>query len=160
MIKPVSLLLVAIGLFILVSANANAQQQPRTTVQLPVFSFFGAGTTVNVPDRGQVLLGSVKRSSTGSVSRGVPLLGNLPVLGRPFKNRAIGKSNSASTLSATVQIYDLHEMDKALLEKARRDRVLKLGGPAKVKELAEKDAIKRKADFITRNLGRSSTTRR
>lgn len=133
---------------------ASAQQAPRTTIQLPAFSFFSGATTVNVPDRGSVLLGSVKRSATGSVSRGVPLLGNLPVAGRAFGNRAFGTSQSASTLSANVQIHDLEAMDRALLEEARRDRVLRLGGPAGVQQQTERDALLKKADFITRHLGR------
>ena len=137
------------------SQHCQGQQQPRTTVQLPVFQFFGVGTTINVPDRGQALLGGIKRSAEGSVERGVPILGNLPVIGRPFKNRAVGRSQSNSNISATVQIYDLREMDRALLEEARRDRVLKIGGPAVQKKHAEKTAIQKKADFITRNLGRN-----
>lgn len=140
--------------------QASAQQQPRTTIQLPAFSFFRGVTTINIPDRGEALLGSIKRYSSGSVSRGVPLLGNLPVIGRPFKNRAAGQSRSAATLSARVQIYDLHEMDRALLEEARRDRVLKLGDSAAAKGMVEKEAIRQKADFIMRHLGRSENPKR
>lgn len=138
-----------------------AQQQPRTTVQLPVFSFFRGVTTINVPDHGQALLGSVKRSATGTVSRGVPILGNLPYAGRLFKNRASGSSQSASTLSAQVEIYDLREMDRAILESARRKRELKIGGDRDDgrgdRKTAEREAIRRKADFISRNLGGSKS---
>lgn len=150
----------ALALVFALSTQCEAQQQPRTTIQLPVISFFSGITTVNVPDRGQVLLGSIKRSATGSVSRGVPILGNVPFAGRLFNNRAVGSSQSASTLSATVQIYDLREMDEAILAEARRDRILKIGGPVAAKQQAEKSKIQQKADFITRNLGRNSSLKR
>ena len=157
--SPLSMLTAA-WVVLLAATTASSQQQPGTTVQLPVMSFFSGATTVRVPDRGQILIGSVKRSSTGVVSRGVPILGSLPMAGRLFRNQAVGQSNSTSTLSATVQIHDLREMDRALLEQARKDRVLKTGGPSNVKRLAEKKEIKRKADFITRHLGRNANPKR
>lgn len=80
-------------------------------------------------------------------------MNNVPYVGRAFGNRAIGRSQSAATASARVQIYDLREMDRALLEEARRDRVRKMGGEEGVKRFAEKEAIRKKADFISRNLG-------
>lgn len=170
--KNVLRLLLTICVLIGLASQTQAQQQPRTTVQLPVFSFFSGATTINIPDRGQALLGSVKRSSTGTVSRGVPILGNLPVIGRPFKNRATGRSQSASTLSATVQIYDLREMDEALLAEARRDRALKertsnkgkrilnIGGTQRLVDKSAKSAVRQKADFITKNLGRNNFPKR
>ncbi|MEC9091718.1 MAG: hypothetical protein VX438_03360 [Planctomycetota bacterium] len=134
---------------------ASAQQRPRPSVQLPAFSFFRLGTTVYIPDRGEILLGAIQRSHSGSVSRGVPLLGSLPAVGRAFQNHARGRFSSSTTLSARVQTYDLSEMDRALLERARRDRVFETGGPAVIKGLAEQEALKQKAAFISRHLGRS-----
>lgn len=93
----------------LVAGTAFAQR-PATAVQLPTFSFFSAGTTVSVPDRGSVYLGGVKRAATGRNEFGVPLL---PF--RPFRNTAIGREVSASNLHVTATIHDFEAMDEFLL---------------------------------------------
>ena len=92
---------------------ATAQGQ---TLQLPTFQFFTTSTTVSVPDRGEVLLGSVGRASEGRNDAGVP------GAGRPFRNSGSGRSTGASTTSVKVFIHDLEAMDAAVLAEARRRR--------------------------------------
>ena len=91
-------------------------------VQLPQFSFFTVATTVSVPDRGSALLGGVKRSSSGRVERGVPLVGKLPMANRLFNNRAIGRDDSSALMHVTAYIHDHDEMDRAILAAAARRR--------------------------------------
>ena len=87
-------------------------------VQLPTFDIFGVNTTVSVPDRGSALLGGVTRSSSGVDSRGVPMLGRIPGVGRLFRNQAIGREDSSGQAHVTARIIDLHEMDEAVLQEA------------------------------------------
>ena len=101
------LAIAALGLSCVGTERAEAQQgAPATTVQLPTFNFFTVSTSVSVPDRGGVALGGVNRSSSGSNAFGPPL---------GPKNRSIGVSNSASTMSVHVQIHDLRELDRQVL---------------------------------------------
>lgn len=91
-------------------------------VQQPTFNYTTATTTVLVPDRGEVLLGGINRAQDGRSQFGVPILGNVPVLGRPFNNVGIGQSRGASTLSVKAYIHDFESMDETLLAEAARRR--------------------------------------
>ena len=99
-----------------------ALAQQNTTIQLPTFGYTTVATTVSVPDRGGVSLGGISRSSSGSTSRGTPLVGKLPFVGRPFGNRAIGKQLGASNMSVHAYIHDFEAMDQALLARAAARR--------------------------------------
>lgn len=91
-------------------------------VQQPEFRFTTAATTVMVPDRGEVLLGGVNRAQDSRSQFGVPILGKIPVLGRPFNNVGIGQSRGASTMSVRAYIHDFEAMDEAILAEAARRR--------------------------------------
>ena len=57
---------------------------------MPTFNTTTASTTVNIPDRGGVLIGSVKRGAEGSSEFGVPGLSKIPGVNRLFRNNADG----------------------------------------------------------------------
>jgi len=90
--------------------SVQAQNGNASAVQLPTFSYFTAPTTVSVPDRGGTYMGGVKRSASGRIESGAPLL--------PFKNRAIGNESSASSISVHAYIHDFEAMDEAILGSA------------------------------------------
>lgn len=132
------------------------------TVQQPVFQSFSTGTTVTVPDGGAALLGGISSARYGSTSRGTPLVGKLPGVGRLFNNQAIGGEFSSSQNYVRARIVDLHEMDQTVLNQARAGRVsrdtiaggLPQGGnPAVV-------ARQREARQLTQNMGRRPQTTR
>lgn len=136
------------------AATCSAQ----TVVQLPTYNFFTTGTTVSVPDGGSTLLGGVSRSASGDSSRGVPLLGKVPGLNRPFKNSSIGSTMHASSMRASVTIIDLNELDEAVLAEAAARRMARgetLGGDRFVGGGPSFDpALERRADFLSRHIGR------
>lgn len=103
-------------------------------VQLPTFTFFGASTTVLVPDSGTAFVAGVKSDSMGRTDRGIPGIGGVPVLGRPVRNSGIGRSTTAGGISITAQIHDFEAMDKALLEKGAAQ--LAAEGNPRFKEIA------------------------
>lgn len=147
--------------------SVHAQQPLRSSVQLPTFRVFGVNTTVWVPVGGRTHLGSIKRYASGSTSRGVPIVGNIPGAGRLFNNRVIGSESSASTSSVQVQVHDLDAMDKALLAEARKpkskygvEEVAKKANPPASPTYARVSATQRFADFITKNMGRSISSGR
>jgi len=131
---------IAVGLGLASSTIAIAQQ-PGISVQLPTVNRFSIDTVVMVPDGGTMSLGGVSRSSEGSISSGIP-----GVSGRPFSNRSSGISTSSSRASVTVQILSSREMSEDVLAAARASR------PANYEEI---QARERKADFLTRNIGRN-----
>lgn len=135
---------IAIGL-VDARGSQTATAQAPTTVQLPTFQEFSVSTTVSVPDRGSLILGGVSRSAASSVSRGTPGLDKLPGASRLFKNRAGGRDTSASTAAVTAQIHDFAELDAATLAAARRGTT--------------RDAVDRKAEFLTKHLGRNASAR-
>jgi hypothetical protein len=161
------LALAALGL--LGFASAASAQQVATTVQLPTFSFTTVNTTVMVPDQGSAFLGGVNRSSEGRVERGVPLLGSVPFLNRPFRNNAIGSNTSALQMRTVATIINLDELDEAVLAEAASRRLARgetvggarlagggFGGAAFGGRSTEDSAIERRADFLAHNVGRST----
>lgn len=106
-----------------------ARGQAPTTVQLPTFQQFSVGTTVMVPDGGSAFLGGVNSHQSGSTSRGVPILGKLPGIGRAFNNRAFGVNESSRQTRVKATIIDLQEMDAAIRNTAAARRVRqRMGG--------------------------------
>lgn len=97
-------LVMAAGLLLLMMASGAAQAQ---AVQLPTYSHFGTSTTVKVPDRGSMSMGGIKSSSSSESSKGVP--------GLPFKNRSVGSSSGASSVSTSVYVHDFDAMEEELL---------------------------------------------
>jgi hypothetical protein len=95
---------------------------PAQTIQLPTFGYTTVATTVKVPDRGQVHMGGINRARLNRRQIGTPLIGRLPVIGRPFNNVGIGRELSSSHISATAYIHDFEAMDQALLAEAAARR--------------------------------------
>jgi hypothetical protein len=113
-------------------------------VQLPVVSFFNVRTAVSVPDGGTMVLGGVSRYSESSTSRGIPGL-----RGPVFQNRATGYSAQSSRASVKTTIISTREIDEVLaIEGARRALIYQRSDPNGSFE------VQRKADFISRNIGR------
>ncbi len=114
-------------------------------VQLPVVSVFNIETAVSVPDGGTMSLGGVSRYSSGRSSRGIPGVG-----GPLFQNRGMGYSSGGSHAVVTATIFSNNEIGEALLtEGDRRARIRECYDPNGTL------AVQAKADFISRNIGRS-----
>ena len=112
MIRPK--LLAAVLLLACVAQAGRAQ-----VLQLPVVSQFSIGTSVLVPDRGRVTLGSLSRSRYHSVRRGHPLR-SLPYLGRVSGDRARSQVVRLSEVQVTASIIDHRALDRAVLAEAAR----------------------------------------
>jgi len=143
-LKSCAMIVITAGFLIALEAISFAQQPAGIPVQLPVVNRFSINTAVMVPDGGTMSLGGISRSAEGSISQGVP--GIPGPLSRPFSNRARGTSTSISKASVTVQILSSREMSEDVLAAARAAR------PANYEEI---QARERKADFLTRNIGRN-----
>lgn len=141
---PLVVGLAAIALTLILQGVVPAQQTFGLPVQLPTVNRFSINTVVSVPDGGTLSLGGVSRSSGGSISSGVP--GLRGPLGRPFSNRSSGASLAGSRASVKVRILSSREMSEDVLAAARAAR------PANYEAI---QAQERKADFLTRNIGRS-----
>lgn len=131
-------------------SDSCVAQRPfvNQTVQLPTVSIFNIRTVVSVPDGGVIHLGGVSRHASGRISRGMP--GVAGPWARPFQNRATGYSTSASNMNARVQIISTRELEKEVMAEADR-RIL-------ISQSSDPNgtpAVQAKADFISRNIGRS-----
>jgi hypothetical protein len=89
------------GLITFTTESARAQQ---LTVQQPVVGVTSVNTSVLVPDRGQIRLGGVSSAQTSRNQFGFWPRGS-----------SLGVSRSANSLSTSVTIIDLREMDEAIL---------------------------------------------
>ena len=86
-------------------------------------------------------LGGVDRAAISRTTRGVPGLGRLPVVGRPFNQRGIGGTASSTGAQVTATIIDHREWDAAILQMTS--------------ESAPRDSdLARRADFLTRHVAR------
>jgi Flp pilus assembly secretin CpaC len=134
-----------IAMAVVVVAGFAGQPVFGQTVQLPTFEFFTVNTTVSVPDGGTALLGGVNSYAAGRDSAGVPMLGKIPFAGRPFGSRSIGSSATASNVTATARIIILEE------EEAKLGLT---GSPSLPSDTLS--AVERRADFLARNVARTS----
>ncbi len=87
--------------FAVLPASADAQQ---LAIQQPVVGMTAVNTTVIVPNRGQIQLGGASRAQSSRQQSGFGLRGS-----------SLGLSRSSTSVSASVTIIDLHEMDEAIL---------------------------------------------
>ena len=139
---------------LLIATSLGAQ-----TVQQPVFEFFSTNTTVTVPDGGAALLGGVDSARFGSTSRGVPVLGKLPGVGRLFNNRAIGSEMNSSRNYVRARIIDLREMDEAILGSGASTSgaypVVTRSAQGGIDQVGrQNDATENAARFLSQNVGR------
>ena len=112
-------------------------------IMLPGPRAFSASTSVVVPDRGIVQLGSVNRAREASVTRGVPGLAQLPGVGGLFRNQAIGRDMSTSRAAVTATIIDLRELDRQVLAAAQ----VRYPSPEEIQR-------EKQATFLMRNIAR------
>ncbi|NLY01679.1 MAG: hypothetical protein GXY83_36810 [Rhodopirellula sp.] len=94
------------------SIAAAAFGQGAAAVQLPTYSYFATGTTVSVPDRGAVPLGSVHRGRSAASSFGAPLL--------PRTGSAVGSGYAAAGSSVSVTVHDFDAIDRQILAGSER----------------------------------------
>ena len=95
---------IALSLFVLLPLCASAAW--GQTVQLPQFEFSGVGTTIVVPNRGEIVIGGVNTGG-GRTGPGVAL-------------RAREDGGVLAGITATV--HDLAELDRAVLAVAAAQR--------------------------------------
>ena len=94
-------ILIAVAVF---AQGSSSVVRAQITVQQPVVRSTSIGTTVSVPDRGSTFLGGVSSAESSRQQYG------------PWRTGSSrGYSRSAASMSASVRIIDLREMDEALL---------------------------------------------
>jgi len=137
------------------TGQGNFTPNTGVTIQLPSISTFGVQTVVSVPDGGTMLLGGNSGFAAGRSSRGVPGLSSIPFLNRPFRNQGIGYNTSSSNASVTTRIIILEEMETAVMKEAQdRAAFRRRSDPNGTAD------VQKKADFLSRNIGRSTRKRR
>lgn len=118
-------LLLALLLTTVIVCPASAQVTSVQTVQLPTFHYVGVSTTVVVPTRGTVSLGSI----AGSTRTRFDHVGN----------RSCGVDSFSGGLTVGATVIDLAEMDREILAEAARRRGAKfdvLGRPVELDPIA------------------------
>ena len=137
------------------SNSASAQVfQPATTVQLPTIDVFTVNTAVMVPDGGIGHLGGVSRTAFGKNTRGVPGLSQLPFANRLFRNQGIGRDQTVGNVSVKPTIIIMSELEEDLMVQHRQD----LANRPKPRYTIDA-SVRRKADFISKNVGRAQRKR-
>lgn len=120
---------------------------PAQTILLPTRVVSGVNTVVSVPDRGWGRLGGISRYSSSRFSRGIPGLPSNPFT----SSRAIGSQSGSSQFVTNVQILDMSELEAGHMAGYQPPAAV-VSESVRVEPEA---AVRRKADFISRNLGRS-----
>lgn len=139
---------------VIVVAIATPVFAQNTTVQLPTFNFTGVSTTVSVPDSGTGYLGGIKRASEGSVTRGLPLLSNIPGVNRLFKNRGIGREFGDLQMTVVPRIIIQEEEEFRQTGMSPEALALYEQQQARAAYAGVDPAVADKANFIARNLAR------
>ena len=141
---------IAIALFLVADTNTASAQ----VVQLPSVGFFNVRTAVSVPDGGSMQIGGVNRHASGRISRGVPGLRSVPGVGRLNGNQAIGSSTSSGKSTVRPRLIIMSEMEADILAQAAQNK-----RAAAARDRNGSPAVQNRADFITRNIGRSGKRR-
>ncbi len=81
-------------------------------IQTPVTQSINVATTVSVPDGGTVLLGGLKRLNEQRVEQGPPIISNIPILNRLFKNVGFGRETESLMLMVTPRIIIQEEEEE------------------------------------------------
>jgi type II secretory pathway component GspD/PulD (secretin) len=87
-------------------------------LQLPEMDMTTLSTSVNVPDRGWVLLGGLKQAGETEVEAGVPMVSKIPILKRAFTNRSRVKDESILLILIKPTIMVQEEQEENAYEGA------------------------------------------
>jgi general secretion pathway protein D len=84
-----------------VTAGLNVVQLPTS---LPIFNVRQVVTTVNIWDNQTIVIGGLIASATASTKDSVPMLGDLPVVGKLFQSssKTVSKKNLMIFVTATI----------------------------------------------------------
>jgi type II secretory pathway component GspD/PulD (secretin)/tetratricopeptide (TPR) repeat protein len=103
----------------IVTSDPNAQtslsapnQVASGFIELPEMQVSRVVTSVNVPDKGTVLLGGQRLVNELEVETGVPVLSKIPVINRFFTNRINSKEESTLLILLRPQIIIQHEEEE------------------------------------------------
>ncbi len=77
-------------------------------------------------------------------------MSNIPGIGRGFGNRAVGRQALAGQMTVSAQVISLREIEQNVLAEAERQ----MAARAHANPNGSAD-VQRKADHITRNIGRT-----
>jgi type II secretory pathway component GspD/PulD (secretin) len=83
-------------------------------IELPNVAIKEVATTIDIPDRGTILVGGFGRHIEETASAKVPFLGHIPYLGRLFGRRGRYSDRSQLFLLATVNIITYQEAEARL----------------------------------------------
>lgn len=83
-------------------------------IGLPETTLYAAHTRIMIPDRGSVLVGGFREKLRESARASVPVLGNIPFLGRLFGRRGRFESDSDVYLLTTARIIHYPELETQL----------------------------------------------
>jgi type II secretory pathway component GspD/PulD (secretin) len=132
---------------VLLGSDIATRCASAQVVMLPTYRTFSVGGSVLVPDRGMAHLGGISSMREGRISRGVPGLGQLPMIGRLFGNRAIGREVGNAGVHVAAEIIDLNELDQQVLAQAA----------ALDPDITARDLqVARKAAYLNRNIARAA----
>lgn len=92
------------------STNALGQSEPITItenrIEMPVFSRRSVNTSLTIYDGYTVAVGGLMREDVQNVEDKVPILGDIPVVGRLFQSKAENRVKSNLIIFVTAQIID------------------------------------------------------
>jgi len=97
-------------------ARFSVFQGATGPLQLPETDITTLRTSVNVPDRGWVLLGGLKQAGETEVEAGVPIISKIPILKRAYTNRSRVKDESVLFILLKPTIIVQGEMEEAAYE--------------------------------------------
>lgn len=103
--------IVALQSFFSTNGRAGIPVQIFYPVELPTLHINRVRTRVTIPDRGTVLAGGFKKHLNQNSYAQIPVLGNIPFLGRLFGRRAIYESHQSLYLSVGAKIILYPELE-------------------------------------------------
>lgn len=94
----------------------------------PVVKQAVAETTVMVKDSVTIIIGGLIKDRVDKTTRSVPLLGDIPFLGRLFRHDSVSKVNTETILFLTPRIITGEEPNLRLRDEKKQPKLLKTSG--------------------------------
>ena len=89
------------------SSLADSRESPQKTITAPVLDIKQSSSLVRVRDGSTVILGGLINDSTAKTVRKIPLLGDIPILGLPFRGTFQSKSKRELVIFVTPRIVEV-----------------------------------------------------
>lgn len=89
-----------------ITGNVNLQELTPNDILVPIFKNTTLNTSVTLQDGATMVLGGLKQERVETIEDKVPILGDLPLMGRYFKSEGVRRAKKAVIIFVSAELVD------------------------------------------------------